>query len=77
MLHDYSLQVSHMQVHTSSLNITFHMREHFKEYVTENIHDKVKIKSYYCAGCVFKCMFKVVLLIKAFEQIGQGYARDK
>lgn len=31
----------------------------------------------YCTGCVFKCMFKVVLLIKAFEQIGQGYARDK
>lgn len=27
--------------------------------------------------CVFRCIFNVVLLMKAFEQIGHGWARDR
>lgn len=40
-------------------------------------HYFTKLIIIYDSPCVFKCIFKVVLLIKALEHTGQECARDK
>lgn len=40
-------------------------------------HYFTKLIIIYDSPCVFKCIFKVVLLMKALEHTGQECARDK